>query len=104
MWGQPPSAIRAGKGRLLLHGLQENAAGVAQPDAVSGPAMEADIVREGIAALENSAGLSRAGCVIDDQLDAFVLRQIADNLGVHPGNRLEFSRPIALIVRPREPG
>ena len=43
---------------VLLATRQEDAAGVAQPDAVGGPAMEADVGRKGIGSFEHSARLS----------------------------------------------
>ncbi len=45
------------------------------------------------------------GCtIVDDQFDALVSREIADDLGVDPWNRRELAGPIAVIVGPRQPG
>ena len=102
MWRQPPSAVWPGEARLQV-GAQEDAAGVAQPDAIRGPVVKSDIVRESVGALEHSARLPRCGRVVDDQFDALMLRQIANDFGVDPRNRLEFSRPVAVKVRPSQP-
>ncbi len=36
--------------------------------------------------------------------DTFHPRQVADNLGIYPGDGGEFSRPVAAVVRPGQPG
>ena len=46
-------------GRPHMSFFQEDAAGVAQPDTVGGPAMKSNVRGESIGALEHSAGLSR---------------------------------------------
>src|SRR5579871_1428060 len=83
---------------------QKDAAGVAQPYAICWPAMEADIVRECIGAVERFAYLSCRSRVVDDQFNAFMPGQIADDLGVNPRYWVELSRPIAVIMGPRQPG
>ena len=65
--------------------------------------MEADVGREGIAPLENSARLSGGGSVTHDQLDPLVFSEVADDLGINPRDGLEFARPIPAIVRPCQP-
>src|SRR6185369_9792684 len=39
----------------------------------------------------------------DDQVDALVPAQVADDFSVHPRDGLEFSRPVATVVRPGQP-
>jgi hypothetical protein len=41
--------------------------------------------------------------VIAKDLDPFVALQYANDFGVHPGNGLELSRPVGLVMRPRDP-
>ena len=50
----------------------ESAAGVAGPDAVGGPAVEADVFIQGVGELECFAGAFLRVGVVDDQIDAFV--------------------------------
>ena len=83
---------------------EEDAAGVAQPHAVGGPAVEADVGGKSIGLLKDFAGLSGAGCVVDDQPDTFPFGEVADDFGVDPWDGLELSRPVALVVGPCEPG
>src|SRR5579863_2283614 len=91
-----------GSARATL--FQEDASGVAQPDAVGGPAVEANVRGERVGAFEDAARASGRRGVADDQLDPLVLRQMADDLGINPGNRLKLSRPVAVEMRPGEPG
>src|SRR5579864_1747186 len=64
MWGRPFPAIR--RLRALLW-RQENAARIAQPDAVGGPAVKVNVAGEGVASFENVASLPRRGGVLHDQ-------------------------------------
>src|SRR5208337_4310979 len=41
--------------------------------------------------------------VIDDQVYTLMPRQVADDLGIDPWNRLELTRPVAAEMRPGEP-
>ena len=84
--------------------LDEDAAGVAQPDAVGGPAVEADVRRQRICFVEQLADLAFGCGVVDDQLNPLVTSEIADDFGMHPRDRLELAGPIAVIVGPCEPG
>src|SRR5881628_2379614 len=65
--------------------------------------MNPDVVGQSISSFQNFARLPGRTCVIDDQLDVFVFRQITDDLRIDPRDGLEFSRPVTLIVGPREP-
>ena len=42
--------------------------------------------------------------VVDDQVDAFVTGEVADDFGVDPRDGLEFPGPVAAVVGPGEPG
>ena len=48
--------------------------------------------------------LSLRTLAVDDQIDALMPRQIADDLGIDPRNRLELPRPVAVEMRPGKPG
>src|ERR1043165_2879345 len=103
------SGTQAVPDRLFADGVtrgtfQEDAAGVAHPNAVGGPAMKADVGREGVGSFENPAGVLSRGRILHDQLDTLVLCQIADDLGINPGNRFELLRPVTFIMGPRQPG
>src|SRR5579859_1348122 len=100
MWGQPPPAVR--RVRALLW-RQEDAAGITQPDAVRRPAVKMNVGGKGVGAFENVARLSCRSRVLHDQVDALVFRQIADDLGIDPRDRLELLWPVILMVRPGEP-
>src|SRR4051812_41925289 len=67
---------------------------------------ERDLVRfnQRAGTIENGASLPLFGFVLNNHLDAFMLREIANDLGYHPRDRLKFSRPVRAIVRPRQPG
>ena len=51
-----------------------------------------------------------AGCaafgvfVVDEDVDVFYLGEVADDLGVDPGDGLEFSGPVFGVVGPGDPG
>ena len=82
----------------------ENASGVAQPDAVGRPAMEADIFQRCVTFIKTLADFSFRRDIANDQLDALVSRQIANDLRIDPRDRLKFPRPIAVVVGPCKPG
>ena len=78
----------------------EDGAGVAEPGAVCGLAVEADVGGERIGAVEQLAGLALRGGVIDNQIDTLVAGEIADDFGVDPGDGIELARPIRVVVGP----
>jgi len=82
----------------------ENASRVAHPDAVGGPAVEADVSQRRAGSVEQLPYLPLGRGVIDDQLDPLVPREIANDFRVDPGNRLKLAGPVAVIVRPGQPG
>src|SRR5437016_2118337 len=43
------------------------------------------------------------GAIFDEEIDAFDMRQVADDFCEGPGNGGEFSGPVAYFVRPAEP-
>src|SRR5579859_2772414 len=83
---------------------QEDASRIPQPNAIACPVIEPNVSRHCISPLQNPSRLPGSCRTFADQFNALVLGKIADNLGKYPRNRLEFSRPVSLIVRPCEPG
>ena len=62
----------AGEGaRATLH---EGAAGVASPDAIGGPAMEANAFVQGIGLAQSLSGALLGSSIVDDQFYSFVAR------------------------------
>ena len=83
--------------------LQKNAAGVARPHAIGTPEMETHFVGKRMGFLQyHSRPLLRIGTVYD-QVNAFVAREVADNLRIYPLDRLELARPVIAKMRPGEP-
>jgi hypothetical protein len=66
--------------------------------------MEAHIRYRRVSEQQHLACLLLGRRIIHDQLDAFVPRQIADDFGVNPRDRFEFSRPVVAMVGPCQPG
>ena len=44
------------------------------------------------------------GLVVDEEMDVFDLGEVADDLGVDPGDGLELAGPVLGVVGPRDPG
>ena len=85
-------------------GLDEDGAGVAEPDAVGGPVMEVGAGEVGATAAEDAGGAALGGEVVDEDVDVFDAGEMADDLGVDPGDGLEFSGPVFGVVGPGDPG
>ncbi len=79
---------------------KEDAAGIARPYAIGAPAMKDDVAGERVCLLQNCLRAILCAFAVDDQIDALVASQVADDLGIDPRNRLELSRPVAAQVRP----
>jgi hypothetical protein len=58
----------------------------------------------GAAALEHGGGAALGGLVVDQDVDVFDAGEMADDLGVDPGDGLEFAGPVLGVVRPGDPG
>jgi len=58
----------------------------------------------GAGAEEDAAGALLGGIVVDEDVDVFDAGEVADDLGVDPGDGLEFSGPVLGVVGPGEPG
>jgi len=82
----------------------EGAAGVASPHPVGRPAVEAQVVGQGIRFGKNLSSMLFSGQIVDDQLDSLMPPQMTNNFSIDPGDGFKFSRPIAAVVRPCQPG
>jgi len=86
------------------HLLDEDGAGVAEPDAVGGPVMEVEAGEVGSGAAEEVGGAALGGEIVDEDVHILHSRQVADDLAVDPGDRLEFAGPVFGVVGPGDPG
>src|SRR5450755_4639416 len=86
---------------------EEDATGVARPDAIGAPAVKANIVGECVRKtagfFEHRARPLFPARIIDDQVHPLMPRQGADDLGKDPWDRFELARPVAAEMRPRQP-
>ena len=99
----PRVELPVGGCAVALRIFHEYRAGVAEPDSVGRPVMEVYAGEVGAAALED-ASCPALGCkVVDEDMDVFDAREVANDLGVDPGNGLEFSGPVFRVVRPGYP-
>src|SRR5690606_33632014 len=78
--------------------------GVPKPDAIRGDQVEAAPGEIHVVRSEHLDRLLAHFLVLDEDLDALVPVQHADDLGVHPWDRFELARPVRLVVRPADPG
>jgi hypothetical protein len=78
--------------------------GISRPNSVCWPTVKTNIVVQSICALQSLACEPLSGCIFDNEFDALVPAKIANDLRIDPRNRLEFPRPIQLVMRPRKPG
>src|SRR6478752_2712613 len=102
MWGQPPSAVLPGvAGRLRI---EKDATRIAQPNPIGRPMMKTNIRRQSISAFQYLASFASRRAVVDDQFDAFMPGEMANNFCKHPRDRLKLTRPDSLIMRPRKQG
>jgi hypothetical protein len=96
-----------GEGVLVALGveaLDEDGAGVAEPDTVGGPVVEVDAGEVGAAAAEDGGGAAFGGEIVDEDVDVFDAGEMADDFGVDPGDGLEFAGPVFGVVGPGDPG
>ncbi len=90
---------------------------VARPDAVGRDAEEtercrrslprrlADFLRRStVRAHQQLPGFRLVCFIVDQDVDPLDAREVTNDLGVDPRNRLELARPVGAIVRPRDPG
>ena len=59
-------------------------------------------VRPGL--FQDSANGTLGSCVRYEDAHALHLRKMAYDVGIHPGDGSEFSRPVGFFMRPRKPG
>ncbi len=53
---------------------------------------------------EHAAGAVLGGLVVDEDVDVLATGEVADDLGVDPGDGLELSGPVLGVVGPGDPG
>jgi hypothetical protein len=94
----------AGDGGVEGLGLDEDGAGVAEPDPVGGPGVEVDAGHVGAAALEDGGGAAFGVGVVDEDVEVFDVGEMAADFGVDPGDGLEFAGPVVGVVGPGDPG
>ena len=100
----PGVELPVGDGELAFGVFDEDGAGVAEPDAVGGPVVEVEAGHIGSGALEQAGGAALGGEVVDEDVDVFAAGEVADDLGVDPGDGLELAGPVFGVVRPGDPG
>ena len=100
----PGVELPVGDGEVALGVFDEDGAGVAEPDAVSGPVVEVQAGEVGSGAAEHGGGAVFGGEVVDEDMDVFDLGEVADDFGVDPGDGLEFAGPVLGVVGPGDPG
>ena len=100
----PGVELPVGDGEFACGIFDEDGAGVAEPDAVGGPVVEVEAGEVGSGALEEAGGAALGGEVVDEDVDVFDAGEVADDLGVDPGDGLEFSGPVLGVVGPGDPG
>lgn len=93
-----------GEGDFACGIADEDGAGVAGPDAVSGPEMEGYLVEVGVSALENGGCAELGFFVVDGDVDVLAGGEEADDFSVKPWDGLEFAGPVFRVVGPGEPG
>src|SRR5215471_17175978 len=86
--------------RIATH---KNGTGIARPAAIGGPEMEFDPLQADVAAIEDGAYTVALDRVQDDDVHVLHTAEVADDIGIDPGNALELSRPVVLIARPGDP-
>ena len=66
--------------------------------------MEVETGEDGSVAKEDVAGALLGGLVVNEDVDVLAAGEVADDLGIDPGDGLEFSGPVLGVVRPCDPG
>jgi len=100
----PGVELPVGDGEVACGILYEDGAGVAEPDAIGLPLVEVEAGEIGSGAAEVADGAVFSVGIVDEDVDGFDLGEVADDLGVDPGDGLEFSRPVLGVVGPGDPG
>src|SRR5215471_16253389 len=77
--------------------------GIARPATIRWPEMKLHPLQAYMTAIEDGAHRIALGGVEHDDVHIFDPAQMSNDVGVYPRDRLEFSRPVILIVRPCKP-
>ena len=100
----PGVELPVGDGVFACGVLDEDGAGVAEPDAVGGPVVEVEAGQVSSSATEEVGGSLFGVVVVDEDVDVFAAGEVADDFGVDPGDGLKFSGPVLSVVGPGDPG
>ena len=88
----------------LWTSFDKNRPGVARPGAVRRVGDKLDFSQVDAEVLENAAGGVRILLMPDEQEDFFTGGDFPNHLAINPRDQRKFSRPVAGLVRPGEPG
>lgn len=99
----PGGEAPIGEGDFAFGIGDEDGAGVASPDAIGGPVMEAELGKIDAVAGKDFFGFGFGGGIVDDDFNALAFGDEANDLSVDPRDGLEFSGPVFGVVRPGEP-
>lgn len=66
--------------------------------------MEVQAGHVGSGAAEEAGGSALGVGVVDEDVDVFDLREVADDLAIDPGDGLELAGPVLGVVGPGDPG
>ena len=100
----PGVELPVGDGEIAAGIFDEDGAGVAEPDTVGGPVVEVEAGEVGSGAAEEAGGTVLGVGVVDEDVDVFDSGEVADDLGVDPGDGLELAGPVLGVVGPGDPG
>ena len=100
----PGVELPIGDGEVAHGVLDEDGAGVAEPDAVGLPLVEVEAGEIGSGSAEVADGAVFGVGIVDEDVDGFDLGEVADDLGIDPGDGLELTGPVLGVVGPGDPG
>ena len=102
----PGVELPVGDGEVcrLASSVDEDGAGVAQPDAVGGPVVEVEAGEVGAAAAKDAVARRSAARSLTRMWTSSTRGEMADDLGVDPGDGLELAGPVVGVVGPGDPG
>jgi len=100
----PGVELPVGDGEVACGVFDEDGTGVAEPDAIGLPLVKVEAGEIGSGAAEVADGTIFGVGIVDEDVDGFDLGEVANDLGVDPGDGLEFSGPVFGVVGPGDPG
>src|SRR5579872_612710 len=102
---RPSAEAPVGNRDFMISGLtpHEHRAGIAGPSSIRRPEMKFHPLEAYVATVEQGTNRVTFRGVADNDVNVLNAAQMADNVSIDPRNRLKFSRPVILIVRPGKP-